>query len=379
MIKRILLAILLLLLLVGAIAGVKVQQIRTMMNPALKAASAPPPETVTTAEITAESWETTVTAVGSLSAVQGVMVASEISGKIELIAFQPGSKVKKGDLLVKLETSSEEVQLQAAEADLALLKINLDRVGKLLAQKNIAQADYDLAEAKHKVALAQSDAIRVAILKKHIRAPFSGHLGVRLVNEGHILKDGEAIVSLQSLDPIYVNILLPQQQLAQIKPGMKVRILSEVLGGTPVEGKISTINPEVDSATRNVKIQTTLANPKELLLPGMFVDVAVVLPAPQAVTVIPVTAVLPAPYSDSVFVVEEKKEEEGAGKGSLALRQQFVRLGEKRGDFVAVLSGLKEGEKVVSTGVFKLRNGQAVVVNNSLRPNFSKSPKPEDK
>lgn len=378
MIKRILLTLLGLLLLVGAIAGVKFLQIKTMMDPALKAASAPPPETVTTAEITAESWESSVTAVGSLAAVKGVMVASELQGKIETIAFQPGTKVQAGDLLVKLDTTSEEVQLQGAEADLGLAKVNLDRAAKLVAQKTIAQADYDTAEAKYKISVAQVDAIRVVILKKHIRAPFAGHLGVRLVNEGHILKDGEAIVSLQTLDPIYVNILLPQEQLARIKPGMKVRVTSEVLGGQPVEGKISTINPEVEGTTRNVKIQTTLANPKEILLPGMFVDAAILLPIPQAVTVIPATAVLPAPYSDSVFVVEEKKGENGSPDG-LALRQQFIRLGEKRGDFVAVVSGLNAGQKIVSTGVFKLRNGQSVVVNNTLNPNFSKTPKPEDK
>lgn len=378
MIKRIFFTLVALLLLIGAIAGVKFLQIKTMMDPAQKAAAAPPPETVTTAKIKAESWEATVTAIGSLAAVQGVLVASELPGKIELLALQPGSKVKTGDLLLKLDTSTEEVQLQAAEAEMNLAKVNLERAAKLLAQKNIAQADYDTAEAKYKVTVAQGDAIRVVILKKHIRAPFSGRLGVRLVNEGHILKEGEGIVSLQSLDPIFVNFLLPQEQLARVKPGMKVRVTSEVLPGQPIEGKISTINPEVEGSTRNVKIQTTLANPKELLLPGMFVEVAVVLPAPRAVTVIPVTAVLPAPYSDSVFVVEEKKEE-GANQGGLFLRQQFVRLGEKRGDFVAVLSGLKEGEQIVSTGVFKLRNGQAVAVNNTLAPDFSTNPKLEDK
>jgi membrane fusion protein (multidrug efflux system) len=198
-----------------------------------------------------------------------------------------------------------------------------------------------------------------------------------LVNLGQILNEGNAIVSLQSLDPIFVNFSLPQQQLAQIQPGLTVRVTTDVLPGRVIDGKITAINPAVDAATRNIQVQATAENPQEQLRPGMFVNVAVVLPAQDKVLAIPATAVLYAPYSDSVFVVEEKKSEQNSPPGK-SVRQQFVRLGEKRGDFIAVSSGLKGAETIVSTGVFKLRNGQAVVVDNTLAPEFKLMPKTSD-
>jgi membrane fusion protein (multidrug efflux system) len=255
----------------------------------------------------------------------------------------------------------------------ALAKITLERTRKLLTEKTVSQSQYDNADAQYKQAAAQVDNIRAAISKKTIRAPFAGRLGIRLVNLGQILNEGEAIVSLQSLDPIFVNFFLPQQQLEQIQPGFTVRVTTDALPDKIIEGKITAINPAVDAATRNIQVQATVVNPRERLRPGMFVNVAVVLPAQDKVLAIPATAVLYATYSDSVFVVEEKKSEKNSQPGKI-VRQQFVRLGEKRGDFIAVSSGLKENETIVSTGVFKLRNGQAVVVDNTLAPEFKLMP-----
>jgi membrane fusion protein (multidrug efflux system) len=258
-----------------------------------------------------------------------------------------------------------------------LAKLNYERLKKLLDRRTIAQSQYDNAEAQYKEGVARADAIRAVIAKKNIRAPFAGRLGIRLVNLGQILNEGEPIVSLQSIDPIFVNFSLPQQQLAQVQTGLTVRITSDALPGEAIEGKITAINPEVDAATRNIRIQATVANQQEHLRPGMFVNVAVVLPAANNVLAVPATAVLYAPYSDSVFVVDEKKSENNSDPG-LVVRQQVVQLGEKRGDFVAVAAGLEAGETIVSTGAFKLRNGQAVVVDNTLAPEFKLAPEPGD-
>jgi membrane fusion protein (multidrug efflux system) len=225
--------------------------------------------------------------------------------------------------------------------------------------------------------VAQFDTIRAAIAKKTIRAPFAGRLGIRLINLGQILNEGEAIVSLQSLDPIFINFSLPQQQLVQAQPGLTVQVTTDALPDQTIEGKITAINPAVDTATRNLRVQATVANPQKRLRPGMFVNVAVVLPVQDKVLAIPATAVLYAPYGDSVFVVEEKKREQNSPPGKV-VRQQFVRLGKKRGDFIAVSSGLNDGETIISTGVFKLRNGQAVVVDNTLAPEFRLKPKTND-
>jgi membrane fusion protein (multidrug efflux system) len=315
--------------------------------------------------------------VGTLEAVQGVMVTAELKGKVENIAFEPGAKVLAGDLLVQQDISSETAQLRASEAAVKLAKITLERTRKLLTEKTVSQSEYDNADAQYKQAAAQADNIRATIAKKTIRAPFAGRLGIRLINLGQTLNEGDAIVSLQSFDPIFVNFSLPQQQLAKVRPGLTVRMTTDALPGRTIEGRITAINPAVDAATRNIEIQATAENPGEQLRPGMFVNVNVVLPTLEKVLPIPATAVLYAPYGDSVFVVEEKKNEK-KGQPSLIVRQQFIRLGEKRGDFIAVASGLKEGETIVSTGVFKLRKGQSVVVNNSLAPEFKLMPKTKE-
>ena len=374
MTKRIIFTILGVLLIMGILGGIKGLQIQRMI--AIGSQSTPPPETVTTAVVRSESWESLIASVGSLEAVQGVMLTAELPGKVVRIAFEPGTKVQAGDLLIQQDTSSEEAQLRAAKATVALAKIELERSSKLLGKKAVAQAKYDSDDAQYKEAVAQIDGIRASIRKKTIRAPFAGSLGIRLVNLGQNLNEGEPIVSLQTIDPIFVNFSLPQQQLAQVKPGLKVRV-TDAFPGQAIEGEITAISPEVDAATRNIRIQATVANSQERLRPGMFVNVSVVLPSREEVLAIPTTAVLYAPYGDTVFVVDTKKSEKGVEPVNV-VKQKIVKLGEKRGDFVASVSGLDKGETIVSTGVFKLRNGQAVVVDNTLAPAFKLAPEPED-
>jgi membrane fusion protein (multidrug efflux system) len=375
MTKRIIYAIVGLIAVITVLGGIKALQIHEMILHGEQ--SGPPPLPVNTVVVQKQSWQALLTSVGSLEAVEGVMVTAELTGKVVQIGFEPGKMVRAGDLLVQQDISSEKAQLRGAEAALELARVNIERMKKLLADETIAQSQYDNAAAQFKEARAQVDNIRATIDKKTIRAPFAGRLGIRLVNLGQTLNEGDQIVSLQSLNPIFVNFSLPQQELAQIRRGLKVQLTTDVLPGEMVEGKITAINSQVDSSTRSIGVQATVANAQEHLRPGMFVKVAVVLPVQDKVLAIPTTAVLYAPYGDSVFVVEEKKSEKNGQHGKI-VRQQFVRLGEKRGDFVSVVSGLKEGETVVSTGAFKLRNGQAVVVDNTLAPKFQLTPKPKE-
>ncbi|MCU0589653.1 MAG: efflux RND transporter periplasmic adaptor subunit [Syntrophobacteraceae bacterium] len=369
--KRLILTALALALLVAALAGVKALQIGAMIDKGKK--FVPPPETVTTAAASTASWAREWTAIGTLTAVQGVTVAAELPGKVVRISFEPGSIVKKGDVLVGQDISSEEAELPGAEAQVRLARADLDRSARMLRDKIISQADHDRATAALDQAISRVASIRATMAKKTIRAPFGGHLGIRQANLGQILREGDPIVTLQSLDPIYVDFTLPQQRLAQLRIDLPVRVTCDALPGVTVEGRVTAINPLVESGTRNVQVQATVSNGKEDLRPGMFVQVAVGLPAREEVLTIPATAVLYAPYGDSVFVVEKDPQ-----SGVEVLRQQFVRLGDRRGDFVAVSSGLAEGETVVSTGVFKLRNGQAVTVDNRLAPTFHQAPAPEN-
>ncbi len=350
------------------IRGLQIFKMATQKKPSFT-------ETVTTVVAKTQNWESLLTSTGSLTAVQGVMVSAEVAGKVSGIEFEPGTMVKVGDLLVQQDIDAETAQLRSAEASVALAKVSLDRARTLLAKNTVPQSDFDNAEAQHKQAVAQADNVRALIAKKTIRAPFDGILGIRMVNLGQIMSAGDPIVSLQSLDPIFVDFSLPQRQIEKITPGLAVRIETDALPGRVVQGTITAINPQVEAATRNVMVQATVANPEHLLHPGMFVNVTVVLPATDKVLVIPVTAVLNAPYSDSVFIVEDASGDGASGK---VVRQQFVRTGERRGDFAIVTAGLKEGETIVSTGAFKLRNGQPVVIDNTLAPEFKLEPSPND-
>jgi len=309
--------------------------------------------------------------------VQGVIVSTETPGKVVKIIFEAGSVVKTGDLLIQLDTSLEEALLRSAEANAALVGLNLQRAQDLRMHNTNSQSDLDTAVAQAKQADAQADNIRAAIAKKMIKAPFSGRLGIRLVNLGQTLNAGDGIVSLQALDPIYADFMLPQQYLSQIAVNQKVRLKTDALPDKVMEGKVTAINPEVDVATRNFRVQATLLNPEEQLHPGMFTSVEVVLPTQEKVITVPAPAIYHASFQDEVFVVEDQANPE-TGKMNKVVRQQAVRLGERRGDFVVVTSGLKSGEIVVSSGAFKLHNGSKVILNNSLAPDAQRAPKPND-
>jgi len=368
-------AIFLVVIIVGGLAGVKTLQIQKLVASAK--AVAQPPESVSAVIARTEKWQGTLKAIGSVAAVQGVTITPEISGSVREIAFASGAGVAKGDLLVRLDTSIEEAQLRSIESQAELARINLAREKALRAQDMVPQAGLDAAEAALKQNLANADAVRATIEKKAIRAPFAGQLGIRQINLGQYLDPGKPIVSLQSLTPVHADFSLPQQDLARLAAGMRVRLASDAYPDRQFEGTLTAINPEIDADTRMVGLQATLENPDRLLRPGMFARVELLLPEEQTVLVIPVTSVLSAPYGDSVYVIEPKPGP-NSNKPGLAVRQQFVRTGSARGDFVAVQSGLKSGERIVNAGLFKLRNGMAVVENNELTPKTSATPQPAD-
>lgn len=369
---RIIIALVGVLLVVGALGTVKGLQIKQMT--AHGKSFVPPAQTVTAAEARPMTWERTYTTVGSLEAVQGVMVTAELSGKVAEIAFTSGAGVAAGDLLLQQDVSEETARLRAARSKAFLARKNLERSQALHREKVISISDLDERQAAYDQAAADVDNLLAVIGKKTIRAPFAGRLGINRVDMGEVLDSGQPIVSLQSLDPIFVNFQLPQQALSDLSPGLMVRAGIDTQGGLSIEGRITAINPEVDSATRNIRMQAVLDNHDEKIRPGMYVNVTVVLPDARPVLAIPATAVVYAPYSDSVFLIETKDGD--SAEKQQVLRQQFVQLGEERGDFVAVQNGLEAGEQVVSTGVFKLRNGMAVVVDNELSPEFKLSPHP---
>jgi membrane fusion protein (multidrug efflux system) len=369
---RIIIALVGVLLVVGALGTIKGLQIKRMI--AHGESFVPPAQTVTAAEAQPMTWERTYTTVGSLEAVQGVMVTAELSGKVAEIAFKSGAGVSSGDLLLQQDVSAENAQLRAARSKAFLARKNLGRSRALYQENVISISDLDERQAAYEQAAAEVDNLLAVIGKKTIRAPFAGRLGISRVDMGEVMDSGQPIVSLQSLDPIFANFQLPQQALPDLSPGLKVRAGIDAQGDLSIEGRITAINPEVDSTTRNIRMQAVLDNRSEELRPGMYVNVTVVLPDARPVLAIPATAVVYAPYSDSVFLIETQDSD--SAEKQQVLRQQFVQLGEKRGDFVAVQNGLEAGQRVVSTGVFKLRNGMAVVVDNELSPEFQLSPHP---
>lgn len=362
-------AVALVTVVVVVLGGIKVMQFKAMAG----GGWSQPPDTVSSAVAHEEHWQDTFEAVGSISAVQGVTVTPELAGTVREIDFESGAVVNKGDLLVKFDTSTEEAQLKAANAQLEWAQLTVERNRKLRSDSTVSQSDLDQAEANWKQAKANADAIQATIDKKTIRAPFTGKLGIRQINLGEYVDAGKPIVSLQSLAPVYADFSLPQQDLAQIKTGMTIRVSTDTYTNKAFEGTLTAINPDLDELTRSVRLQATLDNAEQLLRPGMFARVEVVLPSEEDVLVIPATAILSAPYGDSVYLIEKATN----GPGTV-VRQQFVHTGRARGDFISVDVGLKPGDKVVSAGLFKLRNGAAVTENNDIVPKANEKPKPSD-
>ena len=322
-----------------------------------------------------QNWTDTLSAVGSIEAAQGVTLASEVAGTVVEIAFESGAIVAQGDLLVRLDTSTEKAQLQAAEAQVELARLNAERLRKLRESNVVSQSEVDTAEASLKQNQANADEISAVIEKKTLRAPFAGRLGIRLVNLGESLDARKAVVSLQALAPIYTDFSLPQQALSVLATGLVVRVSSDAYPGRSFDGVLTAINPELDATTRSVIAQATFANQEQLLRPGMFVHAEVVLPQGQPVLTVPATAVLRAPYGDAVFVIEPQVAD---GATNLVVQQKFIRTGRMHGDFISVESGLKAGDRVATAGLFKLRNGVAVQENNDTNatPKTSLSPTP---
>jgi membrane fusion protein (multidrug efflux system) len=373
MVKRMLLMLGLTAVLLTGLGFLKFKQVQT----AVQAASyTPPPEAVTSVVVKREQWPSTTAVIGTMEAVHGVMISADLPGSVAKINFDSGRSVREGDVLIELDTRQERAQLAALEAQRDLAKVNYGRMEQLVKEGVISKAEYDQATAQQKSTEANVGEIRATIARKTIRAPFSGVLGIRKVNLGQYLSAGSAVVQLQSLNPIYVNFGLPQQALGQVRVGRSLKVTSDDLVGKTFTGRVTALDSVVDQTTRNVQVQATLANPEGKLHPGMFVQVAVVQGEDRSVITLPASAISYAPYGDSVFVITDLQDKQG--KTYRGVKQQFVKVDGSRGDQVAVISGLNPGDEVVTSGVFKLRNGAAVQVNNKVQPGNNPAPKPED-
>ena len=372
--KRMIQTLAVLVLLIGGLGTVKFLQIRTAM--AQGAAWQPPPEAVSTIVAKVEHWPSSLGAVGSVAAVHGVTVSADLPGIVEGIEFESGHHVRRGDVLVRLDTRQEQEQLASAEAQGVLMRLNLERSRALLDKQVISQAEYDRAEAEAKQADAGVREIRARIERKTIRAPFDGVLGLRQVDLGQYLNGGDAVVPLQSMEPVYVNFALPQQDVPELKLGAEVTLSADGQPFAGAVGRITAMNSVVDEATRNVQVQATFTNAGSRLRPGMFVQVEASLGRGTEVIGLPASAVNYAPYGNSVFVVKDMKGPNG--RPYRGVEQRFVHVGPRRGDQVSIVSGLEAGEEVVTSGGFKLRSGAAVLIDNRIAPSNDPSPKPED-
>lgn len=360
---------------VGGVAGIKMNQFGSMA--AAAASYAPPPERVNAVEVRTVDWQPRVSAVGTVKAFQGTVVSTEADGVVREIRFEAGSRAEAGDVLVQLDDEVEQAQLRSAEAEVELASSSYQRAQELREDRYLSEAELDQARANLKQARARLDDIRALTARKTVRAPFSGKLGIRQISKGQFLAKGSPVVSLQSLESVHVDFSLPQQRLGDLAEGLSVVVASDAYPEETFTGVITAVNPEVDDATRNVRVQATVPNPDERLRPGMFVTMDLMLAKSEQVLIIPATAVQHAPFGDSVYVIEKGERGEG-GDTPLHIRQQVVRLGARQGDYVTVTEGVTGGERIVSTGAFKLRSGMPVVIDNSLAPDFTLAPAPDN-
>ena len=374
-----------LLVLFGGLTVVKVRQVSalTKMGQDMERAG-PRPEAVGTALAEESAWEGIISTVGSVVAARGVGVSTDVPGIVARIVFKSDTQVREGQALAALDTSVERAQLASARVRRDLADTTVRRSRTLLSSGAITQSQLDSDEAALMTAATDFVALKAQIDKKTVRAPFAGRIGLRLVNVGQFLSPGTPIATLEAIDAAYVEFTLPQQRVAEVKIGMPVRFTLGPAGTAPVEGTISALEPGIDPVTRAVKVRAAM--PKdERMRAGMFGNVAVVLPQRASVVTIPATAVVHAPYGDSVFVAEDRETDAGAlirgedGKPIKIARQQFVRLGESRGDFAAVVGGVRKGQEVVSSGAFKLRNGATIAIDNSVMPDASAAPRLENR
>ena len=374
MAKRMMLMLVVTAALIGGLGFLKYKQVEAAI--AQGANFQMPATAVTTVVAQKETWPSSLTVIGTAAAIHGVTVSADLPGTVDKIHFESGQWVKEGDVLVELDTRQERAQLANVEAQRDLAKINYGRTEQLVKEGVIARSEYDNVTAQQKATEAQVGDIKAAIARKTIRAPFSGVLGIRQANLGQYLAAGQAVVSLQSLNPIYVNFGVPQQETPRVGVGRSIRVISDDLHGAQFNGRINALDSVVNEQTRNIQVQATFSNPGGKLRPGMFVTVDLPLGALRDVISLPASAINYAPYGDSVYIVTDMTDQKGhTYKG---VRQQVVKIEGTRGDQVAVTSGLNPGDEVVSSGVFRLRNGAPVQVNNKVQPENSPAPKPED-
>lgn len=370
MIKRIIVTVLVALAVFAAIFGYKKVQL-DKASAALKARK-PAPASVTTAPAVQEKWRTTINSVGALESFQGIVIRSEIEGRILRVAFDSGARVKAGDVLIEMDTASETAQLRSDEAASKLAQLNLERAKGLRQNDSNTIADLDAAEATSARSAASIEATKAILAKKRIVAPFDGRLGIRVVNVGQFLNKGDTVVSLEATDPIYADFTVPQQEVSNLKPDLPVAVTIDAFPGREFTGQIEAIDPRLSEATRALRVRALLNNADEALHPGMFARVEVRLPEENEVVVLPATSVIYSPYGDSVYVVAKDD------KGALTAQQRFVKVGPKRGDLISLRSGVKPGEDVVTSGQGKLRPGTPVTVNNAVLPASNPTPKPAE-
>jgi membrane fusion protein (multidrug efflux system) len=378
---RIFLPILGLLVLIGGLAAIKGKQIANLIKAGETFAKiGPPPESVSSDVARQLSWEGTLTAVGSIAAVRGVAVSSEGPGVVKRIAFESGNVVKAGQVLVELDTSVERAQLANAEARRDLAQLTVTRTRSLFAGKVVTQQQLEGDEAQLKTASAEVETLKAQIARKTVRAAFAGRLGIRAVNLGQYVGPGVTLTTLEALDSVFVDFTLPQQALGSIDVNMPVHVTVEGEHGLSADGKVAAIDPSIDQTTRTIRVRAGVPNTDQKLRPGMFAAVTVMLPQRASTVGIPATAVVHATYGDSVFVVEPAPPADSATKGNIKLaRQQFVKLGESRGDFVAVLDGVTNGQELVTAGAFKLHNGSKIAIDNSIKLNPQVAPTPPNR
>jgi membrane fusion protein (multidrug efflux system) len=374
MAKRMILMLVVMLAIIGGLGFLKYRQVEVAI--AQGASFQMPPTAVTTVVAKREIWPSTLSVIGTAAAIQGVTVSADLPGTVDKIHFESGQWVKEGDILVELDTRQEHAQVANLEAQRDLARINYDRAQELVKAGVISRSDYDNATAQQKATEAQVNDIRAAIARKTIRAPFSGVLGIRQISLGQYLAAGQSIVSLQALSPIYVNFGVPQQDTPKMMIGRELRVTSDNLPGVSFVGKITALDSVVNEQTRNIQIQATFSNPGGRLRPGMFVQVELPVGKSRDVVPLPASAINYAPYGDSVYIVTDMKDPKG--NTYRGVRQQVVKIEGSKGDQVAVTSGLNPGDEVVSSGVFRLRNGAPIQVNNTVQPSNSANPKPEE-
>jgi len=379
---RYVVAILGLLLVVGTLVGIKTAQISSLIQAGEAFAKAgPPPETVSTDVSRDLSWEGSLSAVGSIAAVRGVAVSNEAPGVVKKIHFESGAMAKPGQVLVELDTGVERAQLTTAQARLKLATQTLTRTRSLHTSGGVSQSQLDNDESQVAAASADVEGLKAQIERKIVRAAFAGKLGIREVNLGQYLSPGTTLTTLESLDSVYVDFTLPQQALQSLQSGQRVRIDVEAerqgADGLVTEGVITAIDASLNAATRSIKVRASVSNTDQKLRSGMYANVSVIMPKGANIVAVPSMAVLHAPYGDSIFLLEPANEKDG--KGVRTVRQQFVKLGEERGDYVAVLDGVKANQELVVSGAFKLRNGAKIVINNKTKPDPQVSPTPENR